>query len=143
MPRILAWLLVVAALAGSEPSFPAEGEPGWRMLNETAELGVFLADQRAAAQPALVVFTIRGCPPCRAVWQQIARLPLDLQRRVVGARIEDLPELAEAYAVPAVPWLIAFAGDGRSRVLLDVLDDAELGAVLTHGPPAEIAPNGP
>jgi thioredoxin-like negative regulator of GroEL len=109
--RIGAAACLLTAMSAS-PLPAVDDASGWTMVEDVQGLDGFLAARRAADEPALIILGVRGCPPCREIYGMVAELPPELQRRVVGARIEESPDIAERFPMGGLPWLIAVGGDG-------------------------------
>ncbi|MFM2091376.1 MAG: hypothetical protein RLZZ127_1865 [Planctomycetota bacterium] len=130
------WLLFAGA---SAPLAGADDGPGWTMAEDMEGITAFLAARRTEGVPALVILGVRACPPCREVYALVAELPQDLQRRVVGARVDESPDIAEHMPMGGLPWLIAVAADGRRVAGVAPMSTDELALLLTAGPPADPA----
>ena len=78
------------------------------------ESGDFEQQVLQADGPVLVDFYATWCPPCRQLAPRIDELAAEYegQAKVLKLNVDDTPELAQRFAISAVPTLILFE-DGK------------------------------
>lgn len=75
-----------------------------------------------SAQPVLIKFSSRQCPPCRTLHPIVERVAAEVQGRcrVFSVDVDDSPRTATEYGIRAVPTLLAFQGGTPRGQLIGV-----------------------
>ena len=143
--HILAWALALGVLLlGAATRLPAAeaAVPGVQTITSSAELNTLLT---TSTTPVVIDFSAVWCAPCKLLHAEVLRVARDHpgKLRFALVDVEQLTDVAGAYKVDSMPYLVLVKGGKTVATHLGFLKAADLAAWAGLGGPGVAPPATP